>query len=372
MKKFITFATILISVSLHGQGLVGNFFKYSTLYTSAMASSPMQAQTEYFVTQSGDLVDVTVHNPYDYRTTIGLRRVARFDYENRQNRFYDGHNQSTTALSATVGAVTGFEYLAQYDKGRQQGNDYISQRYFLRYLGKYWLVKGEYYQQGLVNLDYAQVEARLKLPLGKINLSAGTALRQHNAYGYNPINEYLKNKAWWDLAYEYGYEDSPYGIDHDLDGEIDTYDWWWYYDGEQVADTDEDFRKYIYGNIVNDYNKTALDSVGLLGSMSVIVGLDFYHYSEDFWMHAWGNVLPWHKHILGPHEYSYKNFLEHQCGPECMENMHRGVQWIDYSLGAVMGYKAGVHWGVFAEAEYMRYWDRNVYLVTAGINYQFR
>ena len=114
--------TFFISTSAFGQGLL----KYSTLYTSVYGASPMEAQSEYFVSQGGDLMDITIENPFDYRYTFGIRRVARYDYEKRQNPFYDGHNQSTTSLFATVGAVEGFEYLAQFDRGRQQGNDYIN------------------------------------------------------------------------------------------------------------------------------------------------------------------------------------------------------------------------------------------------------
>lgn len=360
---------VLYCNSVAAQG----FLKYSTVYTSAYGASPMEAQTEYYVTQGGDLRDITIENPFDYRYTFGIRRVARYDYENRQNPFYDGHNQSTTSLSATVGAVQGFEYLAQYDRGRQQGRDYINQRYFLRYLAKHWMVKGEYFDQGLVDLNYAQVESRVRLHIGEVDFSAGVAARSHRPYGYNPIADYLADNSWWELAYEYGYDDDAYGVDADLDGEMDYYDWHWYdLYGTKVADTDEDFRRYIYGDIVNDYNKARFDEVGALGSLSLIFGVDYYHYSDKFWLHSWGSVMPWHQHYWGDHQYSYKNFVEHECDEFCMETMHNGVQWVDFSVGSVLGYKIGLNWGVFAEGEFMRYWDREVFNVSAGINYQFR
>ena len=347
------FLFLLCSTGMFGQG----FLKYSTLYTSAYGASPMEAPTQYYVTQDGNLQDITIENPFDYRYTLGIRRVARYDYENRQNPFYDGHNQSTT-----VGAVKGFEYLAQYDQGRQQGREYINQRYFMRYLAKYWLVKGEFFDQGLVDLNYTQVETRARLHVGELDFSLGIAARSHKAYGYNPIAIYLQDNQWWDLAYEYGYDDDAYGVDADLDGEMDYYDWHWYdLYGAKVADTDEDFRKYIYGDIVNDYNKARYDEVGLLGSISAIAGIDYYHYSDKFWIHSWGSVMPWHQHYWGDHQYSYKNFLDHD-----------NVQWVDFSVGSVLGYKIGLNWGVFAEGEFMRYWDREIFNVSAGINYQFR
>ena len=361
----LVFLFLFCSISAFGQGIL----KYSTIYTSAYGASPMEAQTQYYVTQNGELQDITIANPFDYRYTFGIRRVARYDYENRQNPFYDGHNQSTTSLSATVGAVKGFEYLAQYDAGRQQGNDYITQRYFLRYLGQHWMVKAELFNQGLVNLDYTQIETRARLHVGEVDFSIGVAGRRHKAYGYNPIAEYLKEKSWWDLAYEYGYDDDAYGVDEDLDGEMDYYDWHWYdLYGAKVADTDEDFRKYIYGDIVNDYNKARLSEIGILGSLSAIMGVDYYHYSENFWTHAWASMLPWHMRIIGDHMFSYEQFADQ------LENTNHFIpgQWIDYSLGSVVGYKIGLNWGIFAEGEYMKYWDREIFEIKAGINYQFR
>tara|TARA_R100001509_G_scaffold15660_1_gene8007 strand:- start:13126 stop:14226 length:1101 start_codon:yes stop_codon:yes gene_type:complete len=363
-NALITFF-VLFSNALFAQG----FLKYSTVYTSAYGASPMEAQTEYYVTQGGDLQDITIENPFDYRYTLGIRRVARYDYENRQNPFYDGHNQSTTSLSATVGAVNGFEYLAQYDRGRQQGRDYINQRYFLRYLAKRWIIKGEYFDQGLVDLNYAQVESRLRLHIGEVDFSVGVAARSHRPYGYNPIADYLADNPWWDLVRDMGYVDVYYGIDYDNDDLLDNFDWYWLDpDGNKVADTDEDFRKYIYGDIVNEYNKSQLSQIGTLASLSAILGVDYYHYSDKFWLHSWASMLPWHMHIYGDPMFSYEQFADE------LENTNHWIpgQWIDYSFGTVLGYKIGLNWGIFAEGEYMKYWDREVFNVSAGINYQFR
>ena len=369
MKSLLLITFFIFSNLAFSQNAIKKFFKYSTVYTSAMAASPMEAQKEYYVTQFGELQDITIENPFDYRATIGIRRVARFEYENRQTRFYDGHNQSNTSTDATVGAVKGFEYLAQYDMGRQQGSEYINQRYFLRYLSKRWILKGEYYQQGLVGLNYTQVDSRLRIHFGELDISVGAAVRQHQPYGFNPIGDYLDANSWWELAFEYGYEDHYYGIDSDNDGEVDEADWYWEdAGGVRVADTDEDFRKYIYGDIVNDYNKARLSEVGALGSLSAIAGIDYYHYEEDFWIHTWGSILPWHKHILGDHMYSYEQFADQ------LESTNHWIdgQWIDYSVGLIVGYKVGLNWGIFVESEYMKYWDRDLYLVKCGLNYQFR
>ena len=36
-------------------------------------------------------------------------------------------------------------------KGKQQGREYTSQKYFMRYMANYWMIKGEYQQNGLIN-----------------------------------------------------------------------------------------------------------------------------------------------------------------------------------------------------------------------------
>ena len=100
------------------------------------------------------------------------------------------------------------------------------------------MVKGEFHNQGLVNLNYTQIETRARLHIGELDFSVGVAARQHMAYGYNPISTYLQTNPWWDLAHEYGYEDISYGIDYDNDDVVDNFDWYWIKDGERVADTD--------------------------------------------------------------------------------------------------------------------------------------
>jgi hypothetical protein len=360
MKKLIFVTLFMLCQPLFGQNAIKDFFKYSTVYTSAFASNPMYAEEVWYTTQGGELFNYTEEYDFDYTATIGIRKVARYKYENKQNRFYDGQRESTTALSATVGSVRGFEYLAQYDLGRQQGRQYNNQRYFLRYLGHNFMFKGEYRFNGLSCLDYSQIESRLRLHIGELDFSAGIAGRLHKPYGYNPIADFLAHNPWWDLVRNMGYEDIYYGIDYDNDDEVDNFDWYWNDpNGERVADTDEDFRRYIYPGIVNEFNRMSIDSVGFLSSVSAIFGVDYYHYVENFWVHSWLNLLPYHQHIGGKEEFSYQNYVD-------------GKQWFDHSGGLILGWKIGSNWGVFTESEYMRYWDKNIFSIRAGINYQFR
>jgi len=212
-------------------------------------------------------------------------------------------------------------------------------------------------QNGLINLDYKSADLRFRVPLfKKFSLSIGGAVRTHLPYGYNPIDDYLSLYNWWDLAYDYGFMDHYYGIDYDNDGLTDDADWWWSNaEGNRVADTDLDFRRNDFTNIVNDYNKRELDAIGTLGTLSGVVGLDFYHYRDNFWLHSWTSVYPKHKHIHGDEEFSYETFI----GSD---------DWIDYNVGLITGWNVTKKLGVFVEYEKTRFWDKNLVYMKAGLN----
>ena len=35
-----------------------------------------------------------------------------------------------------------------------------------------------------------------------------------------------------------------------------------------------------------------LDAIGIMGTLSAVFGVDYYHYRDDPWIHGWGNVFP--------------------------------------------------------------------------------
>ena len=63
---------------LYGQNAVKDFFKYSTIYTSGVASNPMYAEEFWYTTQNGDLFNYTEEYSFDYTATLGIRKVARY------------------------------------------------------------------------------------------------------------------------------------------------------------------------------------------------------------------------------------------------------------------------------------------------------
>ena len=68
----------------------------------------------------------TIQTPFDYNIAFGVRKIARFGYENRAQTFYDGTEDSWSD-GANVGKVKGLEFLFEVDYTRQQGNEYLDQ-----------------------------------------------------------------------------------------------------------------------------------------------------------------------------------------------------------------------------------------------------
>ena len=368
MKKLLIYLFILYVCQNVNAQFVKDLFKYSTIYVGGNIGQPVQESTkEWYVTQDGQIQDITEVYPFDYTISIGIRKMARFDYEKKPNVFYDGSEDNVT-WKANVGVVDGFEYVFKYDWVRNQGDVYKNQSYFLRYLGKYWIGHLKFLEEGIVDLKYTQADLRGRLSIGgNFNLTAGAVVRTHGPYGYNPIAIYLNDNQWWDLAYEYKYTDESYiTIDYTTpSGTPDTsMDWTWKNsEGQKIADTDSEFRKYYYGDIVNEFNAEKMAEVGTMVTLSAAIGLDFYKYSDKFWCHAWINILPYHKHIYGDTNFSYGLFISRD--PEG----NGSEQWIDYNCGLNVGAKLGKRFGVFVEGDYLRYWDKTVYSAKAGVNY---
>ncbi len=363
-KKILIIIIALITFNAGAQKkekfkFIKNLFKYSTIYSSYSESSPLFQNETYFVTQGGDLINTSPETQNDFSLNFGIRKIARMDYENKAQKYYDGSEQNYS-LSSNIGSINGLEYLAQFTKGKQQGREFQSQRYFMRYMANYWMGKVEYQQNGLINLDYKSADIRIRLPIGKsknLSFSIGSVVRSHKPFGYLPIDDYLETSPWWDLAYDRGFVDHYYGIDYDNDGSLDDADWWWSNPaGDRIADTDQDFRSNHYWRIVNSYNREELNKIGTLATLSGVFGVDYYIYRDNrFWLHSWGSIYPIHKHIYGNEDFSYE--------------LHVGSdKWIDYNYGIIMGWYLSKSFGVFTEFEKTQFWDKELSFMKMGIN----
>ena len=133
MKRLLIIL-LLSTTSLFGQleDAFSNFFKYSTVYMGYNLASPMHQEDRYMLSmvdeegnenwQSGIIQiqkDERDLKP-DYDLAFGIRKNARFGYENKAQTFYDG-TETSWSDGASVGKVKGLEFLFEADIKRQEG-----------------------------------------------------------------------------------------------------------------------------------------------------------------------------------------------------------------------------------------------------------
>ena len=396
MKKYLSLLVFLLllclpttSVAQDGffKGLYDDFLKYGTLYGAGDIRNSIEAKTPFYIVRPGPdglygiprVEDNTRKYPFDYRYGFGIRKLARFGYERKPRNFYDG-TESQLAFTAPTSAFKGLEYQFHFEKERWRGDIFENHRYFIKHTGKYHIIKAESREVGRINLEYMSAEVRGRLPIGKkFSISAGYIYRTHQRpYGYNPIEIWLNEtdangmaaNPWWTLGFQYGYDDIFYTSTDELGNEIS--DWYWVDDqGRRVADSDVEFRETIFTQLMNRFNQEAWAELDAFGEVAPIVGFDFYHYKNDFWLHAYANyILPYHHYIQGDEDFSYLH--RNSWGQGGHNDNLKGEQWDDYSAGINFGWKVGKSIGVFIEGEYAKMWDSELFNSSIGLNYQFR
>jgi len=394
MKQILLALCILITFNISGQekekgkffkDVYKELFKYSTIYVAGDMQNPKENVPDYFVrtNPSGGLYDIpvvedgTVYHEFDYRYGIGIRKLARYDYEVKGKQYYDG-TENNVGLSATNSPVKGLEYVFHWEKERERDELYDNHRYFLKHSGKYHMVKVESRKQGKIDFNYQSAEVRAKLPIGKeFSLSAGVMYRTHERpYGYNPIQIWLNESdengnavnPWYTLGFYYGYDDHYTTTQYA--GQT-LYDWYWTNpDGDIVAHTDLEFRETVFTNLMNRYNEEMWAEIDGFGVVSPVVGFDWYHYKNNFWMHVYGSYLPpYHHYVKGDEHFSYlnRNNWEVNNGPT-VGGDEEYDQWEDYQAGLVFGWKLSKAIGVFFEGEYTKFWDSEIYNSSVGLN----
>ena len=390
MKQILTvlFAAVF-AVSANAQdkkslfkSIYEDLFEYSTIYLAGDIQNPKEQPKDYFVrtNPSGNIyeppvvVDGTDYYDYDYRYGFGIRKIARFDYEVKGKNYYDG-TESNVGLAASNSPIKGFEYLVHVEKERSRDEVFKNHRYFLKHSGKYHIAKIESRKQGKINFNYKSAELRAKLPIGeKFSLNAGAMFRTHQRpYGYNPIEIWLNEtdengwpvNYWYQLGYNYGFTDQWVTID--IDGE-QVYDYYWYDpQGNVIAYTDLQFRDTVFENLINRYNNEVWGELDEFGVVSPVVGFDFYHYKNNFWLHAYGSyLLPYHKYVKGDEDFSYLN--RNNWGLGGLRQDSDLEQWDDYQAGVVFGWKLNKNLGIFVEGEYTKFWDSKIYNSSVGLN----
>ena len=325
---------------------VKKFFKYSTFYGAVSGGNSISDVDIYSV--SNGLSKETVATPFDYSAAIGVRKIARFGYENKANTFYNGTEQSW-GDDATIGKVNGFEFLFEADWTRQQGRSFFNQHHFLRYVHDHFIVKMEYLQNGVADIQYYEASQRYRHKFGKkFSLNAGLVQRVSPAYGYDPLETWRLSNGnihYTSLAIDEGYSVNFNGV-----GDIEYLD----PSGEVVATSTEVWEAVVVPTVLSDYVEIETNKIDPQWDHGLVIGFDFYHFTKDFWLHAWGNAYPLHLDIGS--EYSYIQFND-------------GKQWLDYGGGLVFGYKFNKSLGFFAEGKYNKYWNRQWHAFSIGMNY---
>ena len=321
--------------------------KFATFYGAFNGNNSIADIDEYSIS-TGQLITNTEKTPFDYSIVLGVRKIARFGYENRANVFYNGTEHSY-ADAATIGKVSGFEFLFEADYKRRFGQTYLDQNHFLRYVADKWIAKAEYVQQGFADIKYFEASQRYRQKIGnKFSWNIGIVQRISEPYGYNPLEEFLLPNGslhYTSLALQEGYN-----VEFLPGGEINYLN----PEGELVADNSIIWEEVVIPQVLSDYVKRKKEEIPQQWNHSLVIGYDFYHYTKTFWIHSWASVMPFH---LETGEYAYHKFI----APK--------QTWVDLGAGFILGNRLNKHLGIFIEGKYNKYWNRTWHDFSVGLNY---
>ena len=351
---------LLIGLLLAGSLYAQDFLKFSTIYGAYSLTSPLTKEQTFQVT-GGQLQTLQEELDDHSKLTFGIRKLARFDYENKPEVWYTGKEAPINeSVMIGNGMAKGWEYVLEYSDHSQFGESFTEQEYMLRYLTPNFIVKGSYDYRGLEDLEFAGIDFRYRKNLGNLDLSVGIAGRSHPAYlDFLPIDRWWEERGidtseftpFWELAWFYNYKDewtkqyTQFGYEF--------WDWYWFdEEGNLVATTDEQFYQTVYGEIVEEYNESYAKDLGYQHEASLSVGADYYKYTPNNWLHIWSTIYPFNKGIS---DYSF--------------NYDNAKNSIDFDAGIVFGWKLSSRFGVFVEGRLLQMYDIKSYEMKTGLNW---
>tara|TARA_R100001369_G_scaffold7331_4_gene18487 strand:- start:164 stop:1243 length:1080 start_codon:yes stop_codon:yes gene_type:complete len=342
----------IVTAQTYGKQEVKKLFKFSTFYAAVNGGTSL-SDVDVFSVNNG-LSTQTISTPYDYNFAIGLRKIARFGYENKAQTFYDG-TETNYSDAAIVGKSRGVEYLFEMDFKRQEGKNYMDQHHFIRYSSddgcpdelciNFFALKVEYLEDGFADIKYFEASERYRVRKNRnLSWNIGAAHRLAEPYGYNALDEWMLDNG--DIHYTYlalqeGYTVDVYSSEYFSPS------------GELVATSPEVWEAVVIPEVLADYTEKKRNELKKTLQHSLVMGFDYYKYSKSTWMHAWASVMPYH--YDDGSEFSYHNYVD--------------GQWADYSLGFIYGIKHNKSLGYFIEGKYNRYWNRTWYDFKLGMNY---
>ena len=322
---------------------VKKVFKFSTFYSAINGGTSISDDDIYSIT-TGQLNQDVIETPFDYSIKFGVRKIARFGYLPKE-AFKKG-NENSFSDAATMGKITGFEFLFEGEYKRQQGLTFFDQHHFLRYVADKWLVKVEYYTNGFADIEYFESTQRYRQKLSrKFSLNIGAVQRIAEPYGFDPLADWVLENG--NLHYTYLALQEGYNIDPLTSTYTDP-------NGNVVATSNEVWKEVVIPQVLDEFVESERNKLNSTLQHSVIIGFDFYHYDKKFWLHSWGNLMPYH--YDDGNEFSYHKFND--------------GQWLDYSGGLIFGYWFNKNLGTFVEGKYNKYWNREWHNFSLGLNYK--
>jgi hypothetical protein len=226
--------------------------------------------------------------------------------------------------------------------------NFLNQQHFLRYVHDHFIVKAEYNEDGFADIKFFEFSQRYRYKINrKFSLNVGVVERISEPYGYDPLDEWLLDNG--DLHYTQLALQEGYSVEFDGEGGATYHN----PSGEEVATNVEVWEAVVIPQVLADYTERKRNELPSQWGYSVIAGFDYYHFTDDFWFHSWGNIIPYHLDNNG--DYTYHKFV--------------GGQWIDYSGGLIFGYRFNKQLGVFVEGKYNKYWNREWHNFSLGVNY---
>ena len=356
MVKRLIILLLLVSNLVTAQSFdkesVKKLFKFSTFYAAVNGGTSL-SDVDVFSVNNG-LSTQTISTPYDYNFAIGLRKIARFGYENKAQTFYDG-TETNYSDAAIVGKSRGVEYLFEVDYKRQEGKDYMDQHHFIRYSSddgcpdemciNFFALKVEYLEDGFADIKYFEASERYRVRKSRnLSWNIGAAHRLAEPYGYNALDEWVLDNGG--IHYTYLALQEGYTVDVQNNEYFSP-------SGELVATSPEVWEAVVIPQVLADYTESERNKLKQTIMHSLVMGFDYYKYSKSSWMHAWASVMPYHYNDGS--EFSYHNYVD--------------GQWADYSLGFIYGIKHNKSLGYFMEGKYNKYWNRTWYDFKLGMNY---
>ena len=355
VKRLIILLLLISNITVaqtYGIEDLKKMLKFSTFYAAVNGGTSL-SDVEVFSVGNG-LSTQTISTPYDYNFTIGLRKIARFGYENKAQTFYDG-TESNYSDAATVGKIRGVEYLFEVDYKRQEGVDYMDQHHFIRFSSddgcpselcvNFFALKLEYLEDGFADIKYFEASERYRHRKNKnLSWNIGLAHRLAEPYGYNALDEWMLDND--NIHYTYLALQEGYNVD--VANSVYTNP-----TGEVVATSPEVWEAVVIPTVLSDYTEKKRNELKKTIQHSLVMGFDYYKYTKSNWLHAWGSLMPYH--YDDGSEFSYHNYVD--------------GQWYDYSFGLIYGIKQSKQLGYFVEGKYNKDWNREWYDFKIGMNY---